>query len=53
MGADHESIQEARNIIEDWRKEYNQERPHRSLADQTPLEFEENWRGQNALRKAA
>jgi transposase InsO family protein len=27
-----ESIEEARNCIEAWRKEYNQERPHRSLA---------------------
>ena len=46
-----ESIQEARNIIENWRKEYNQERPHSSLGDLTPLEFEENWQGQKALKK--
>jgi len=48
-----ESLGEARNVIESWRREYNQERPHRSLQEQTPLEFEENWRGQNTLKKAA
>lgn len=33
------SIQEAGLIIERWRREYNEERPHSSLAGLTPREF--------------
>lgn len=33
------SLQEAREIIEAWRLEYNTERPHGSLGDLTPREF--------------
>ena len=33
------SIVEARVIAEDWRKEYNEERPHSSLGYTTPAEF--------------
>jgi putative transposase len=33
------SIREAREIIEDWRIDYNKERPHSSLKYQTPEEF--------------
>jgi len=33
------SLIEARQIIEEWRKEYNQERPHSSLGYLTPEEF--------------
>lgn len=33
------SIQDAKEIIEDWRKDYNGERPHSSLGYMTPLEF--------------
>jgi transposase InsO family protein len=33
------NLVEARVIIEQWRKEYNQERPHSSLGYQTPREF--------------
>ena len=33
------SIAEAREIIEDWRIDYNKERPHSSLKYQTPEEF--------------
>ena len=33
------SIGEAREIIEDWRVDYNTERPHSSLKYQTPEEF--------------
>ena len=35
------SIGEAREIIEDWRIDYNTERPHSSLKYQTPEEFAE------------
>ena len=33
------SIHEARVIAEDWRREYNEERPHSSLGYATPAEF--------------
>jgi putative transposase len=33
------SLEEARQIIEAWRLEYNTERPHGSLGQQTPAEF--------------
>ena len=35
------SLLEAQLIIEDWRKEYNQDRPHSSLGYLTPQEFKE------------
>lgn len=33
------SLQEARGIIEIWREDYNEKRPHGSLNDMTPTEF--------------
>ena len=33
------SIEQARRIIEEWRMDYNQVRPHGSLGDMTPSEF--------------
>ncbi len=33
------SLAEAERIIEDWRVDYNQNRPHSSLNYQTPEEF--------------
>jgi putative transposase len=33
------SLTEAKQIIETWRREYNESRPHRSLGDRTPTEF--------------
>jgi len=33
------TMQEAKAIIEEWRGEYNQERPHGTLGDLTPWEF--------------
>jgi putative transposase len=33
------SIQQAKQRIENWREEYNRERPHSSLGYLTPLEF--------------
>lgn len=33
------TMAQARKIIEDWRIEYNTERPHSSLADRTPEEY--------------
>lgn len=34
-----DSIGEARKIVEDWREDYNNDRPHGSLGDATPVEF--------------
>jgi putative transposase len=33
------SLEEARRVIEEWREDYNQQRPHSSLDHQTPEEF--------------
>jgi len=33
------SLEDARRIIEDWRIDYNEVRPHSSLSGKTPLEF--------------
>ena len=33
------SLSEAKGIIEAWRREYNESRPHRALGQQTPEEF--------------
>jgi putative transposase len=33
------SLQDAQEKIEAWRQEYNEDRPHTSLDDQTPMEF--------------
>ena len=33
------NLEDARRIIEAWRREYNESRPHRALADRTPMEF--------------
>ncbi len=37
------SIDDAREKIEAWRKEYNEFRPHRSLEGRTPEEFSRAW----------
>jgi putative transposase len=34
-----ESLPEAQERIETWRREYNESRPHRALQDRTPAEF--------------
>jgi putative transposase len=33
------TLQEAKLLIESWRTEYNESRPHRSLGDRTPSQF--------------
>ncbi len=37
------SMRHARDVIARWRQEYNEERPHSSLDDQTPNEFAERF----------
>lgn len=46
------SLEEARQQIEAWRKDYNQNRPHSALGNQTPRAFKESWqrnRGSNEV----
>ena len=38
-----ERITEAQRVLEDWREEYNTERPHSSLGMKTPMEFAGAW----------
>jgi putative transposase len=33
------TLAEAKQIIEEWRREYNESRPHRALGERTPNEF--------------
>ena len=37
------SLEEARRVVEAWRVEYNTERPHRALGQQTPAAVEAAW----------
>jgi len=37
------SIEDAKIRIEEWRKDYNDHRPHSSLGDNTPRSFAEGW----------
>jgi putative transposase len=34
-----ETLEEAKAIIEDWRRDYNENRPHSTLNDLAPAEF--------------
>jgi putative transposase len=42
------NLAEAQVVIELWRREYNQERPHSSLGYRTPVEFRTAWEAQHA-----
>lgn len=46
-----ESLLEAQVLLEDWRREYNHERLHRSLCRLTPAEFKELWERQHRRLK--
>ncbi len=39
------SLTEARVVLEDWREEYNKERPHKSLALETPQSYARTRQG--------
>jgi len=39
-------LDSARKLIEDWRQDYNEERPHSSLGDMTPQEFATRFKEQ-------
>jgi len=42
------TVAEARVVIELWRREYNEERPHSSLGYLTPAEFRRAWEAKHA-----
>lgn len=46
------SLADARQIIEAWREDYNEERPHSSLDDRTPSEFVARWQQTRAALEA-
>lgn len=41
------TLAEARVVIEDWRIEYNNERPHSSLGYLSPVQFHRAWTEQH------
>jgi putative transposase len=43
------SLEEARQIIEAWRVDYNGQRPHSALGQQTPTEFATRWEREQDL----
>ena len=43
------NLAEARVVIERWRRQYNEERPHSSLGYQTPHEFRSAYERQHGL----
>ncbi len=45
------SLEDARQIVEAWRKDYNEFRPHSSLDQQTPSEFVVGWQQIRAAPK--
>ena len=47
-----DSLLEARVIIEDWRLDYNADRPHTAHGDLTPTEFALRWHQTNQPRAA-
>ena len=47
-----ESLEEDKEQLEEWRKEYNRERPHSSLNNLTPDEYLARWRAEKQLEKA-
>jgi len=45
------SLEEARNCLEEWRRDYNTTRPHTALGNQTPAAYAAAWHVQQANRK--
>ena len=43
------TLAEAKQLIECWRREYNESRPHRALGERTPLEFARQFAAQREL----
>ena len=51
-GWQFDSLREARVLIEDWRIDYNINRPHTAHGDLTPTEFATAWANQHQLKVA-
>jgi putative transposase len=51
-GRQWDSLLEARVIIEDWRIDYNLNRPHTAHGDLTPTEFADHWATTNQPQAA-
>jgi putative transposase len=47
------SLREAQELVETWRREYNDLRPHSSLEYKTPSEFAQDWRDKNESEDSA
>ena len=47
------SLQDAKSKIEAWRRDYNWERPHSSLGNQTPRSFVQSWQPPKPIPLAA
>jgi putative transposase len=43
------TLTEAKQLIEAWRREYNESRPHRALGEHTPSEFASQFAVQREL----
>jgi putative transposase len=43
------SLGEAKRLVEAWRQEYNDSRPHRSLGERTPSEFANQYAASRVL----
>jgi len=43
------TLAEAKQLIEAWRQEYNESRPHRALNDRTPSEFASGYAASRVL----
>ena len=43
------SLADAQKKLEDWRKHYNEERPHGAIGQKTPNDAESRWRSQPAI----
>ncbi len=46
------SLDDAKQIVEAWRQDYNQQRPHSSLKQQTPNDFVAHWQQTRTAPKA-
>ena len=43
-----EDLTDARAKLQVWKQEYNEERPHRSLKNLTPLQYKAQWHQQRS-----
>ena len=47
-----ENLTDARAMMQVWQQEYNEERPHRSLKNLTPLQYKAQWHTQSSQKLA-